>query len=167
MITRLRRATRARRIVLIPALAAALIAGGTATYAYFRAAGSGTGHGSTGSLLAVTVAAFTGGDAPNTTLLPGSVSADVILRVDNPNAFAVRLVAIGGDGPITGTDGAGTCTTTGVTFTPPGSPNFTINAGPGTTFVDLAGAATMGTTSDAGCQGATFSIPVSITVHKP
>ena len=51
-------------------------------------------------------------------------------------------------------------------FTAPSSPNFAINAS-ATTLVHLAGAAGMGTNSDAGCQGATFNIPVSITVHKP
>jgi D-arabinose 1-dehydrogenase-like Zn-dependent alcohol dehydrogenase len=57
------------------------------------------------------------------------------------------------------------CTTTGVTFTNQTGFSSTIGAS-GTTLVHLPNAASMDATSSSGCQGATFSIPVSITAHK-
>lgn len=144
------------------ALFVALAAG--AAYAYFTSHGSGTGHGTTGTIQPVTVAAFVGGDTPSSTLLPGG-TADVIVRVSNPNAFSVKLVSVSGNGTITASGGIGTCTTTGVTFTNQSGLSATIAAS-GTTLVHLAGAANMSSASQTGCQGATFSIPVSITVHS-
>src|SRR5207249_7024520 len=143
MFSRSRRARSGRRILVLPAVLVVLAAAATATHAYFNTTGSGAGNGATGTLQPVTVAAFSGGDAPSTALLPGA-SADVILRVNNPNAYAVRLVGISGNGAITAASGTGACATTGVTFTAPSSPNFAINAS-ATTLIHLAGAAAMAT----------------------
>jgi len=93
----------------------------------------------------------------------------VILRVDNPNDFAVDIVSITGSGPITGENGTGTCTTTGVTFTAPDvstiTPSKTIGAH-SNVLLHLPGAASMSSSSSAGCQGATFHIPVTLTVQR-
>jgi len=89
----------------------------------------------------------------------------VILRVNNPNAYTVTLVSVSGNGTITPDGGHAGCTTTGVSFTNQTGLSTTIGAS-GTTLVHLSTAAGMATTSSSGCQGATFSIPVSITVHK-
>jgi hypothetical protein len=112
----------------------------------------------------VTVAAFVGGDSPSSNLFPGG-SADVILRVSNPNAYIVTLVSVSGNGTITPDGSHAGCTTTGVSFINQTGLNATIAAS-GTTLVDLPSAAAMGITSSNTCQGATFSIPVSITVQK-
>jgi hypothetical protein len=156
---------RRRFWLLIGAVAAlTVVLGGGAAFAYFTSSGNGSGSGSTGTMQPVTVTALVGGDAPSTKLLPGQ-SADVILRVNNPNAYAVTLVSVtGGPGAITASGGIGICTTTGVTFNNQIGLGKTINPS-GTTFVDLANAASMNATSQTGCQGATFSMPVSITVH--
>jgi hypothetical protein len=155
---------RARRLVAgLVALVAAIAAVGA--YAYFTASASGTGSASAGTLQPVTVTAFTGSDSPSSPLLPGG-TGDVILRISNPNPYAVTLVAVtGGPGSISADAGHPSCTTTGVTFTGQTSLSNTI-AGSGTTLVDLPGAAAMSSASSNGCQGASFSIPVTITVHK-
>jgi hypothetical protein len=88
------------------------------------------------------------------------------LQVNNPNNFAVKLTAVTGTGTITATGGIGTCTTTGVTFTAPGLLTQDIPANSSNVSVDLPGAASMSATSQTGCQGATFTIPVTITVQK-
>jgi hypothetical protein len=161
---------RRRRWPLVPVAgaAAALAAGlgGGGAYAYFTSTGSGTGHATTGSLVGVTVAALTGGDSPTTKLLPGG-SADVILRVNNTNAFPVTLVSVtGGPATITVSGGSGcTLANSGVSFVNQSGLSVSIGAS-GTTLVDLPGAATMTTSSFTGCQNATFNIPVSITVQK-
>jgi hypothetical protein len=70
-----------------------------------------------------------------------------------------------GSGTITADAAHPGCTTTGVTFADQAGLNTAI-AGSGTTLVHLPGAAAMSTASSNGCQGATFSIPVSISVRE-
>jgi hypothetical protein len=132
-------------------------------FAYWNGHGPGSSSGATGTMATPSVVAFTGGDAPSNSLLPGS-SSDVILRISNTNSYAVMLTAISINGSITGSGGIGTCTTTGVTTNFPTSPAIAVPAG--STLIHLSGAALMSTSSQSGCQGATFSIPVSLTFKK-
>jgi hypothetical protein len=136
--------------------------GSGVAYAYFTGSGKGTGSASIGTMQPVTLVSAT--VAPST-LLPGG-TGDVTLKVKNQNSFAVTLVSVTGTGvTITADTGHPGCTTTGVTFTNQTSLNTSIPAST-TATIDLPGAAFMSTASSAGCQGATFSIPVTITVHK-
>lgn len=158
-----RRTRRRWPLLVAPAvfLAVGSIAGGA--FGYFTSTGKTTGSASTGTMQTVTVSAAT--VAPNTGLLPGG-SADVTLKVTNPNSFAVTLVAVTATGgTITADSGHPGCTTTGVTFTNQTGLSTSIPAS-ATTTVDLSGAASMSTASSAGCQGATFSIPVTIAVQN-
>jgi len=104
--------------------------------------------------------------APGTTsadLYPGS-DGDVELTIENPNAFDVEVETIVGDGPVT--SGAPGCTTTGVSFADQNDvTGMTIAAG-ATINVSLDDAASMSNSSDNGCQGATFSVPVSVTAQS-
>jgi predicted ribosomally synthesized peptide with SipW-like signal peptide len=137
--------------------------GAGAAYAYFTSSGHGTGSASAGTMQTVMIAAVTA--TPGTALLPGG-TGDVTLKVTNPNSYATTLVSVSGTGgTITADSGHPGCTTTGVTFTNQTGLSITIPAGT-TTTVDLPGAAAMSAASSAGCQGATFSIPVTIAVHK-
>jgi hypothetical protein len=155
-----------RRLLVIVVSAACLAAGalaGAGAYAYFSASGQGPGAANVGSMQTVTVATATA--TPSTPLLPGG-TGDVTLEVTNPNDFAVTLVSVTGTGaPVTADSGHPGCTTTGVTFTDQTGLSTVIPAS-STTAVDLSGAASMSTASSAGCQGATFSIPVTITVQQ-
>jgi hypothetical protein len=165
MNTRLRRALPGRRILLVPAVLVALIAAATATHAYFTATGSGTGSSAAGTLQPVTVVAFVGGDAESSSLYPGGSAADVMVRLNNPNASSVTLVSVTGNGTITPDGSHSSCTTTGVTFTDQTGLSISLAHGP--TLLHFASAASMDSTSSNGCQGATFQIPVTVTVHKP
>jgi hypothetical protein len=136
---------------------------GTA-YAYWTSSGTGSGSASSNSLQSVTVAAFVGGDAPASSLLPGGAAGEVILRLNNPNSFAVTLVSVVGNGAITADSSHSGCTTTGVTFT--NQTGLTASVPAGSSLVRLPGSASMSTASLSACQGATFHIPVTITVHK-
>lgn len=137
-----------------------------AAWAYFRSTGSGTGSGSTGTMQIVTVAAISG-DTPATLLLPGT-SGEVILRVHNPNPTQVRVTDVSSASAITVVGGSG-CTpaNSAVAFANQTGLSIPIPAGGGSTLVRLPGAGVMATSSANGCQGATFSIPVTITVHWP
>jgi hypothetical protein len=153
---------RGRLLVLLPAVCVVVsLAAGTA-YGYFKSSGHGTGPAGTGTMQTVTVSAAT--VTPGTPLLPGG-SGDVTLKVTNPNGFAVTLVSVTGTGAtITADSGHPGCTATGVIFLGQTGLSTSIPAG-ATATVDLPGAAAMSTASPAGCQGARFSIPVTILVH--
>jgi hypothetical protein len=145
--------------IVMPAAAVVAVTSGVA-HALWLDGGSGSGSADAGNMLTVTVAAFIGGDSPSSTLYPGG-TADVVLRVNNPNAFAVSVVSVTGSGTIAPDAGhAAGCTTTGVTFA--NQTGVAIAVAPGSSLVHLAGAATMSSSSSSGCQGATFSIPVTI-----
>jgi hypothetical protein len=152
-----------RRVLLIAALAVGLIAATTGiAFAYWNSSGTGSGSASTGTMT-IQVTALAGGDSNTTTLIPGG-TGDVILRVSNPNAFSVHVTSIAGNGTPTASNG---CTPTGVSLATPTDytpAQFTLAAG--TSLIRLLGAASMTTASASNCQGATFTIPVSVTVQK-
>jgi len=152
------------RVLSIAVLVFLLASGGTA-YAYFTGAlRSANGSAATGTMQTVTVSAIVGGDAPSSKLYPGGPSTDVILRVNNPNSYSVKLYSIAGNGTITADGSHSGCTTTGVTFSPPASPNLTVPAG--SSLLHLNSAASMSTASLNACQGATFTIPVTATFRN-
>jgi hypothetical protein len=150
------------RTALIGAAMVGLLASGA--FAYFTASGSATASATATTMQTVTVAALAGGDTPSSALSPGGPAADVVLRVTNPNTFSVSLHDVAGAGAITADAGHSGCTTTGVSFTPPADPGVTLP--PGSSLVHLAGAASMSSASLSACQGATFTIPVTITVRR-
>jgi len=148
-------------VVGTAAAAAVALTAGTAV-AYWVTTGSGTATAQAGTAQNPTTStvAVTSG-----LLLPGG-TGDVYLKVNNPNGYPVRVTAVTGNGTVTASGGTGTCTTTAVTFTnqAPAS-NNTIAANSSATFT-YAGAVAMGTNPDQGCQGAVFSIPVTMTVSS-
>lgn len=153
-----------RGLLICGLVAVGLCALSAGAYAYFVDSGSDSSSADLSMLQPVTVTALVGGDTPSSALLPGS-SADVVLRVSNPNPQPVTLLSVTGAGSITPDAGHPGCTTSGVTFTDQTGLSMTIPAS-GTTLVHLAGAASMSAASSNGCQGATFSIPVSISVRE-
>jgi hypothetical protein len=148
-----------RRVVAGLSGLALVLSVGTAS-AYWTGGGIGAGASTTGTLAPVTLMGLVA-ETPSSTLVPGGPAGDVVAKIDNQNAFNVTLVSIAASGPVTASNG---CTPTGVSLTTPTNLPLTIT--PGTNVYHLAGAATMGPTSASACQGATFSIPITITVHK-
>jgi hypothetical protein len=140
----------------------AVATGAGAAYGFWSTTGTGSGVATTGDMDPVTITSATAGDVVGSSLRPGG-TADVVLKVHNPNAFAVHVVNIlqveGAD--ITAHDGSGTCDTTGVTYT---APTTVADIPMGDSTIILPDAAAMDLTSDNGCQGATFEIPVTLTV---
>jgi len=151
-------ASRARLAIAL-ALVAVIIAGG-ATFGSW-AVGSDPGN---GYAKATTATNLTFNNVSGTTvaqLYPGG-NGDVKVSVNNPNPFPVTITAVNASGgAITSDKGAACDASTGVTYT-----NQTVSqvvpAG-GTVPFTLTGAAHMDNTSDSSCQGAVFSIPVTLT----
>jgi hypothetical protein len=129
-------------------------------YAAWTTNGSGSGYAKAGSSQALTTVDVSA--STTATLYPGA-TGDVVLKINNPNSYPVRVTDVTGNGAITVDSGhAAGCVTTGVTFTNQTGKTIDIAAN-SQTQVTLTGAAKMSNASDNGCQGATFTIPVTLT----
>lgn len=155
-------------VVAVATLFLGLFAG--TAYAYFSATGSGTGEVSVGHLQAVVVEHAT---ATVTTLLFPGGTGTLNLSLTNPNTFSVTLIGVTQDGPVTVTGGGSGCTS-GSATTPGTSGVSVVNSlatglsdtlAPGPSSLTFANGALMATGSNSTCQGATFHIPVTVTVH--
>jgi hypothetical protein len=146
-----------KRVISVGAVLVALAAAGL-VYAAWTTTGSGSGTAKATSAQALTTV-----DASATTtasLYPG-VDGNVTIRISNPNPYPVRVTSVTGNGAITADAGHPGCATTGVTFNNQTNQTIDVPAN-GQTEVTLNNAASMSNASDNGCQGATFTIPVSL-----
>jgi hypothetical protein len=135
----------------------AILAVGAAGIAY--AAWNATGGGSA-STTATTAQVLSVVDiAPAAALYPGGSSA-VKFTIHNPNPYPVKVTSITG-GTITSNVTTCTGTGTGVSFDNQLSTNYLVPAG-GDLDVTLASAAHMSNASDNTCQGAVFTIPLTV-----
>jgi hypothetical protein len=150
------------RLAVLGGLTVAVMSGASA-YAYWSTGGSGTGSGSAGSAVALTTVSAT---AASTGLLyPNGPAGDLRVTIKNPNPFPVTVTALSADGTVTATGGTGTCTTTGVSVTPQTALSLAVPAKSGSTdgslTTTLSGVLSMDNTSQTGCQGATFTVPIT------
>ena len=155
-----RRAIPHRRLQILAVLIviATLLVGVKAAHGYWTAVGVASGSAQTGTAT-VSVVAST---VPGSPLYPGG-SGTVRVSINNPNPFVMQLTAITGAGTVSATP---SCSPTGVTFTDQTGLNISLPANT-TTVVDRTNAASMSNASANGCQGATFTIPVSISTRQP
>jgi hypothetical protein len=144
-----------------------LVTGVGGAYAYWATVGAGSGAATNGTMATVSVEALAAGDSLRNTLVPGG-TADVAVRALNPNSFPVQVYAIRGSGPATADKGHPDCTTTGVTFVDPAAPLTPAVSIPANSsmLITLPNAAAMSTASSSGCQGATFTLPVTLEARK-
>jgi hypothetical protein len=144
-------------LLALPAVGATIAIGiGVAAWSV-SGSGNGAAKASTASALTLADAsAFTSAD-----LYPGA-TGNLKLRVINPNAFPVRITAVSGNGTITSDKGAACDASTGVTFANQSGLALDVAAG-ATATLTVAGAVSMSNASDNSCQGAVFTVPVSVT----
>ena len=146
-----------RRLLGIGMTLVGLIAIGL-VYAAWTATGGGQGYAKATNAQALTTVDVSA--STSATLYPGA-DGNVLVRISNPNAYPVRVTGVSGSGSITADAGHPACVTTGVTYTD--QTGLTIDVpGGGQTQTTLTGSAHMSNASDNGCQGATFTIPVSL-----
>jgi hypothetical protein len=129
-------------------------------FAVWTVGGSGTGTATATSSLNLTTSVAT----TTAQLYPGISGANLYLTVNNPNPFPVTVTSVNANGAAVPDAGhAAGCVTSGVTFTTQatsqaigasGSLSFTV---PGVSMTNA---------SDNGCQGATFTIPVTFTASS-
>jgi hypothetical protein len=167
LLVRVRRAVSIRRWLRMPLVFGAVVAlvvglGAGTAFAYFTSSGSGSGTSSVGTVQSVTVIEASG--SVTNKLYPGA-SGDLLVELDNPNSYSVNIVGITGNGTVTGSSGIGTCSTTGVSVLTNNSLSIVVASGSNVSVV-IPNGVSMDAASDSGCQGATFQVPVTITVHK-
>jgi hypothetical protein len=159
----------------IAAAVTAVVAGlfglglGTA-YAYWTSHGAGSGVATIGSAVTVHVQAVASG-TPSTKLVPTGGTADLLVQVQNLTSVPVSVVGISQNGSVvpTGSPGPGTTCTganSGVTVPTQTSLAGQTVAGNSTTVLHIPNGAMMGTSSASGCQGMSFDIPITLTVHQ-
>jgi hypothetical protein len=136
--------------------------------AYFTNGGSGSGTVTVGSTAALT---FSPGMVPSSSFLYPGGSGEVVLTVQNPNDFGVKIPSLVQD-TAAGTDGFGasgctleqahlTFTATTGTLNNDGS-GWTVPANASAYEIDLADAVSMGTDADNACQNASFTVYLKV-----
>ena len=155
---------RARRAsILVGAVAALVIGlGSGAAFAYFTSVGSGSGRATTGTAKRVTVIAATG--TVKSKMIPGG-SADLLVELDNPNSFPVVITDISQNGALSVVGGTN-CTAANSGVSVPTQSGLDVTIPTGDTLVHVPNGASMSSTSNSGCQGASFELPISLTVHS-
>ena len=147
-----------KRIVLLAAAATAVAVAGVAIAAWST---SGSGNAAAKAASASTLVLSDATAYASADLYPGATGA-AVLRVQNPNSFAVTITTVTRTGSITSDKGAACDAATGVTFTDQTGLSIGLAAST-TATVTLSGAVQMSNSSDNSCQGAVFTIPVSVT----
>jgi hypothetical protein len=148
------------RLAALCAVAATLVGAGL-VFAAWTTSGNGSGYAKAGSAQSLTTV-----DASATTsatLYPGA-TGDLTVKLSNPNAYPVRVtsVSLNGSNADIAPDGAHSgCTTTGVSFSNQSGLSIDVPAN-GTAQATLPGSVSMSNASVDGCQGATFTIPVTV-----
>jgi hypothetical protein len=135
------------------------------SYAFIGHSATAKGELAVASLTPVTVVSA---GSPSSTLLPGS-RGDVVFSVDNPNHSPVSLTGVTLTSGATITTDTPGCTTTDsqpvvVMNVPSVDLPQSIPANT-TTAIHLANAAELNVTATTNCQGATFTIPLTIAVR--
>ena len=130
-------------------------------YAAWTSSGNGTGIAKASSAQALT----TGTATASAGLYPGATAA-LTVNVTNPNPYPVTVTDVTGNGTITADASHSTCGQdaghpNGVTYTDQHSLSIAVPAN-GSTQVSLSNSVHMSNASDNSCQGATFTIPVSL-----
>jgi hypothetical protein len=145
----------------VTGVAVAVLLGAGLASAAWLSTGGGTATSRAGQAQPPTTTTVAGTAVTANLLYPGS-SGDVKITVNNPNTYPVTVTSVSPNGAPTAAGGTGSCGTTGVGLTTV-SPGTTVPAN-GSATLTLAGAASMTSASETGCQNATFTIPVTVAI---
>ena len=150
-----------RNILRVGALTASVVLGLSATagtaYAVWSATGTGSAAAAAGTVQPLTTSVTT---VSSGLLYPG-VTGDARITINNPNPFPVTVTGVAGTGTITSDKGAACDAATGVSFSDVTGASLAVSASGSQTFT-LAAAVAMDNSSDDACQGAVFTIAVSL-----
>ncbi len=145
-----------RKKMIIGAALAGMASVAGLAFAEWLATGTGEGYAKSRTAEPLTTESVTAAAS----LYPGG-TGDLVIRVHNPNPFAVTLTSVTPNGAITSDSAACDAGGHGVSFTGVTGLSNLIGAN-ATTDVTLTGALSMAPTSANECQGVTFTVPVSL-----
>jgi hypothetical protein len=155
--------SRKRRIVPV-AIALLVLGAAGLVYAQWIASGSGMGYAKAGKATSLSSIDVSASVSTSAGLLYPGTNGNVLVEVHNPNPFPVTVTKIStGAGAVTGAGGTGSCSTTGVSLNSPQAVSIEAPAEGNSAKEVLTNAVHMSNSSDDGCQGATFAIPVELT----
>ncbi|WP_410671672.1 hypothetical protein [Amycolatopsis sp. cmx-4-68] len=146
-----------RRGLVVTTVVGATLGGGIAVAAW-TSSGSGTATAKAGTATAPTTGPVDASAITTGLLYPNS-SGTALIKITNPNPYPVKVTGIAANGTPTAT---GTCAGGNVGWTTQ-APGTTIAAG-ATATLTLPNAVAMAQNADDACQGAVFTIPVTVTV---
>ena len=132
----------------------------TVAFAAWTTNGTGSGYAKATSAVDLTTVSASGSTFVNQLYPTGT--GDLIVKIHNPNSYDVTVTAINNDGSgsITSDKGSACDASTGVTFTNTAG-SWPVPAGTTQTFT-LTNKVAMSNASDNSCQGAVFTIPLSL-----
>lgn len=146
-----------RKASIASLLVGGMLAGSVALAAWV-ATGTGSGYAEAGTAAALTTSVT----ATTADLYPGG-SGDLFIRINNPNPYPVLVTDIARTAsPITSDAGAACNASTGVSMADQSGLSIAVAAG-GSTTTSLDGVVAMSNASANACQGAVFTIPVTLT----
>lgn len=143
----------------IGALFAGAMLAGSIAFAAWTATGSGSGYAKATSAQALTTVDASA--STTATLYPGA-TGDVLLSIENPNPYPVTVTDVVSVGAIDSDTTAACDGSTGVTFSDQTGLALNVPAAADATFT-LSGSVEMDNSSHTSCQGAVFTIPVTLT----
>jgi hypothetical protein len=144
-----------KKKVAVVGVAVGAVIGGNMAYAAWTANGSGSGNAQALSAQSVTVTARTG----TADLYPGVTAGDVFFTLNNTNPYSVTFTSMTSGTVSSGASGA--CASTNVTAI--GATGLSITV-PGNSTLDasIPDVVTMVAGAPDGCQGVTFTIPLTL-----
>lgn len=158
--------SRKKRSLVIAVAAVVASSAISLVYAAWTTNGTGSGYAKAGTAQALSTVDASA--STTATLYPGA-TGDVVLTVSNPNSYPVRVTSVslnGANSDIAADSSHSGCTTTGVSFVNKSGLTIDVPAKTGSTngqtTATLSGGATMSNSSQDACQGAVFTIPVSL-----
>jgi hypothetical protein len=145
---------------LVLALSAVAVMATTAVTFGSWSVSSSAGSGYSKAKVALSLTLSDASASTTAQLYPGG-TGDIWIKVTNSNPFAVTVTSVTGAGTITSDKGAACDAATGVTFTNTSGLTQAVGAGATVTF-SLAGKVAMSNASDNSCQGAVFTVPITL-----
>jgi hypothetical protein len=138
----------------------ALLAGGVVAYALFSATGTGSGRASATTAVSITITPQTCASAD---LYPGGPAGALCFTLTNSNPYNVAFTSASFGSPITSSDPTN-CPASNVSVpTTPATVAFNVAHGATSGTLSIQGVVSMASTAGDGCQGKSFTVPVTLT----
>lgn len=147
-----------RKLFAVGAIVGGAVVGGIAFAAWTS---TGTGSATAKAQTAQALSTVDASASSTADLYPGA-TGDATLRISNPNPYPVQITSVAQTGPVVSDKGPACDASTGVTFSDQADIALAVPAD-GVASFTIADAVAMANSSDNTCQGAVFTIPVTLT----